>query len=208
MGSLTIVTAAPDELPVDLDRFKSQARIDATTEDALLRAYLRAAIAYLDGPTGILGRALMTQTWYWRLDDWSEFQDMGGGIYGIEAPLPPLLSVTSISYIDVNNTTQTWASSNYQADIYSTPGRIALAPAVSLPSLYGNGKVNQVTIRFVAGYGASPTDVPEDIRLAITLIAAHWYERRLPYEIGAGQMHTIPMSADALLFKYRMKLFG
>jgi len=209
IGSLALVTAAADELPIDLDRFKSQARIDSTTEDDLLRAYLSAAMSYLDGKDGILGRALMTQTWDWRLDDWCPaFRDLGNGIYGAEAPLPPLQSVTSISYIDANNTTQTWASSNYQVDIYSTPGRICVAPAAQLPALYGSGKLNQVTIRFIAGYGSNPTDVPEDIRHAIAFIASHWYERRLPMEFGAGQAIDIGLTADALLLKYRMKIFG
>lgn len=201
MESLTLTVSPDDAGPVTLDQFKAQARIDATDQDAYLTALLKAATTYLDGKTGVLGRSLMTQTWVWRLDCWPH-----GGCFHV--PLPPLQSVTSITYIDTAGATQTWASSNYQVDAYSTPGRIELASNATLPSLYGNGKINQVVVTFVAGYGATPQSVPAPIRHAISMLASHWYERRSPMEIMSGQRIDIPFAVDALIAPYRVHGFG
>lgn len=205
MQSLTLVTAAADEGPVDLDRFKAQARIDSTTEDALLTAYLKAATQYLDGLGGILGRALMTQTWELALDRWPGIGRDGWRT--IELPLPPLQSVTSVKYTDTNGTQQTLATDQYQVDTRPTLGRIVPAYNISWPSLQGGSTVNQVVVRFVAGYGATPESVPEPIRLAITLLASHWYERRVAFET-IGPLTEVPLAFHALTAVHKVNQLG
>lgn len=201
MESLTLVTAPDDAGPVSLEEFKAQARLDGSTEDAYLTALLKAAAGYLDGKTGVLGRSIMTQTWAWRLDDWPR-----NGRFVV--PLPPLVSVSSIAYVDTAAATQTWASGNYQVDAYGTPGRIELASNATLPTLYGNGRINQVTVTFVAGYGSTKQSVPGPIRHAISMLAAHWYERRSPMEIMSGQKIDIPYAVEHLIAPYRVHGFG
>lgn len=202
MDSLTLVTAPDDTGPVTLAQFKTQARIDATDDDAYLTALLKTATGYLDGRDGILGRALMTQTWAWRLDQWP-----CDGLFRV--PLAPLVSVGSISYLDTAAATQTWSSANYQVDPYRVPGRIVLQPTATLPTLYGNGKINQVTVTFTAGYGATPQSVPAPIRQAINLLASHWYEHRVPVEIASAvQAVEVPMTVGHLLAPYFVGRFG
>lgn len=205
MGSLTLITAPEDALPIDLDRFKAQARLGLTTEDDLLTSYLKAAVAYLDGRDGLLGRALMTQTWELALDRWPTWESRSRPDW-IEIPLPPLQSVTSITYVDDAGATQTWASTNYQVDIRKQPGRIVRAYNTSWPTLRGGDQINQVIVKFVAGYGASPANVPEDIRHAISILAAHWYERRTLLEPMA--LYAAALTFDALTDKYRVNRFG
>jgi len=57
--------APPTALPVSLETLKRHLRIDATYSDfdEQLRELLASAVAYLDGPRGVLGRCLMAQTW-------------------------------------------------------------------------------------------------------------------------------------------------
>lgn len=55
----------PTALPVTLDAVKDHLRIGRLDfdQDDLLRDLLASAVAYLDGPRGVLGRCIMAQTW-------------------------------------------------------------------------------------------------------------------------------------------------
>lgn len=57
-----LVTPPTGDL-VSLDLLKRQCRVDGADEDALLGAYLATAVAWLDGWGGLLGRAILSQTW-------------------------------------------------------------------------------------------------------------------------------------------------
>ena len=67
------------------------------------------------------------------------------------------------------------------------------------------GKINALTIRFVAGYG-DPPDVEHDIKLAMKLMVAHWYAHC--EEAMAGPMlKVVERSVDTLLIPYRLRGF-
>ena len=53
----------PSGLPVSLDELKKAANVDFPDDDVLLETYLKAAVEYLDGWNGILGRAILKQTY-------------------------------------------------------------------------------------------------------------------------------------------------
>lgn len=77
--------------------------------------------------------------------------------------LPPLQSVTSITYVDGNGATQTLAADQYQVDAASKPARITPTYGVYWPST--RDQANAVTVRFVAGYGATAASVPACVKL-------------------------------------------
>jgi hypothetical protein len=57
-------TVAPALNPVSLDEAKDHVgAAEFDDDDRKLEGYIDAAVAYLDGYSGILGRALITQTW-------------------------------------------------------------------------------------------------------------------------------------------------
>lgn len=60
----TLITA-PTAQPVSLAALKEQCRVDPsnTADDAKITALGAAAVAHLDGWTGVLGRCIMPQTW-------------------------------------------------------------------------------------------------------------------------------------------------
>ena len=87
---------------------KERLRITGDSFDADLASLLRAARQEIDGSSGWLGRALITQTWDLLP---TSFPTAGWPIY---IPLPPLQSVTSISYVDAAGATQTIAASEYR----------------------------------------------------------------------------------------------
>ena len=111
------------------------------TGDPLLSILIQAARQHAEQE---LGRAIMPQT----LDAYfDEFNHCG-------FTLPPLTSVTSITYVDTDGTTQTLATSQYQVDAVSIPARIVPAYAVVWP--VAREQLNAVTIRFAAGYTTVP----------------------------------------------------
>lgn len=64
MTSLTpTLVTAPTMPPVTLDEVKAHLRVDHSEEDAEIAVLLTAAVGHLDGWRGILGRAIMPQTW-------------------------------------------------------------------------------------------------------------------------------------------------
>lgn len=64
----TLVTAPTAEI-VTLADMKAHLRVTHSVEDDLIEALTAAAVAYLDGWTGILGRCIAEQQWRVTLDD-------------------------------------------------------------------------------------------------------------------------------------------
>ncbi len=194
--SLALVTPAA-RLPVTIDEIKLHARVEdsETSDDASLLAYARVALEHLEGRDGILNRALITQTWALRLDSFPASDDTP-----IQIPLPPLQSVSSITYVDSNGASQTWSSASYTVDANSQPGRVYPAYGAAYPTT--RDQRDAVTVTFVAGYGDNYTDVPEPLRFAVLALAAHFFEHRLPVEFG-GAPHLIPVHVARLLAPYR-----
>ena len=64
-------------------------------------------------------------------------------------------------------------------------------------------RAGQAEIRFTAGFGESWDDVPADLRQAVFLLAAHFYENRAE---GAGG--TMPFGVLVLIEAYRATRIG
>ncbi|MCH9011272.1 MAG: phage head-tail connector protein [Chloroflexi bacterium] len=187
-------TVDPTVEPVSLDEVKDHSRVDGTDSDAVLTILLQAAREYVEHHQK---RQLITATYELTLDEFPSGP--------IILPNPPLISVTSISYEDTAGDTQTWASSNYQVDITELRGSISVEPNVTYPTTETDRK-NAVTITFDAGYGTSPSDVPETTRLAIMMLAAHWHENREPVVVGMS-VATLPMHVQGLIAAEAIKAF-
>ncbi len=128
-------------------------------------------------------RNFTNRTLVWTLDKFpsSEF---------IYVPRPPLVSVTSVAYVDQNGSNQTWDASKYQAGTNSQPGKISPIQSETWPVT--DNRIEAVAITFVAGYGADESTVPKGIKQAILLCVRSWFEELLPEgEIPAGAMSLI-----------------
>lgn len=146
------LTTAPTVEPFTVAEAKAQIRSVQSQEDGLILSYIGAARSAAEE---YLSRGLLTQSWTLAL---SAFADV--------MPLPmaaPLQSVTSVKYYDVNGTQQTLAASNYTVDLFSRPGRVALAANQVWPTLQSLRKVNKVEIQYVVGW-TSRDLIPESIR--------------------------------------------
>jgi uncharacterized phiE125 gp8 family phage protein len=195
--SLTLVTAPALE-PVSLAEAKVHLRVTVADEDALIDGLIRAAREYVETFTH---RALITQTWDLKLDRFPSD--------AIRLPHAPLVSVTSVSYLDTAGATQTWSASLYTVDAPSGPkarsGQIVPAYGESFPST--RGVVNAVTVRFLAGYGATAaaavTAVPASLKAAIKILVATWFgPGRQSVQIGTI-VTVIPQTVEALCWPYK-----
>lgn len=165
--------SAPATTPVSLAELKLSLRVEDTAEDTLLGLHLAAAVGMVDGPTGELKRALISQTWR------AGFECFPCG--PIELPLRPLLSVASIQYRDRVGVLQTMPFDDYVVH----DGELAMiepAPGLSWPDAPRGRR--SVLVTFNAGYGADPADVPGEIRAAILLMCGDLYANRETGVIG------------------------
>lgn len=191
-GRLKVVTAPALE-PLHPEEVKLHARIDIDTDDPLLYGYIRAARELYETE----GRqTLITTTYDLTLD---EFPDCGH----IDLPKPPLQSVTSVTYYDTDNAATVWASSNYYVDTASyLSGRLALAYGKLWPTATLRPH-NGVVIRYVAGFGDGPGDVPESIRQWMQLAVAHWYVNREATVSASYGNKQVEVALETLLWANR-----
>lgn len=200
--TLVLVTAPAAE-PVSLADAKDWLRVTDTNSDTLITNLIASARQAVESETS---RALITQTWEMRIDDFTPHRaDRSRALYmhrpfpAMEIPKPPLQSVVSIKYIDVNGVLQTLASSVYAVAIPSGPfaqnGSYRLANDQSWPDTLTDADV--VRVQFTAGYGAAPTSVPMALQHAILHLVADLYAYR-ERQIG-GVSIAGNASAEALI---------
>lgn len=170
------VVTEPTAEPLSRDALKSHLRITHDLEDDYLDGLITSARRWVEV---YLKRRLVTATHRLTLDSFYGARDCCDSYYysggEIRLPSPPLQSVSSVTYVDTNGSSTTHASSNYQADIYSQPGRVKPVYGQSWPS--ARCQMNAVTIQYVCGYGAASA-VPANIVHAIKMYAGLLYEQR------------------------------
>jgi hypothetical protein len=209
--SLALITP-PTEEPVTLDEALAFSRIDEGVDDRLVQSLILAARRYIEGP--ILNRSLLTQTWDWTFDMFScstfnafpyvavgslPFQAAWNPYTALLVPRPPLQSVTSITYVDMNGATQTIDPATYVVDVATEPGRINLAYGRSWPTT--RSQPNAITVRFVAGWQTVEA-IPEEIKQAIKIQVSTLYENRENLLVGQT-VNELPL-LSRLLAEHRI----
>jgi len=98
-----------------------------------------------------------------------------GWSYELRIPHPPLQSITSVEYYDVNNTLQTLSSSNYSVSASSNgQGSILFDRDYTFPNLYED-RLDKVKVVAVTGYGTD-ADIPGTAKTAIRLLSEANYD--------------------------------
>jgi uncharacterized phiE125 gp8 family phage protein len=140
---------------------------------------------------GFQNRAYITQTWYLWLDAWPA-DDF------IKIPLPPLVSITSVTYYDTDDVAATFAATSYFVDAISEPGRVCLNFGESWPSTTLRPH-NGICIEFICGYGAAATAVPYKVKQAMQLLVDKEYNYHTPEDA-----EKIDKAVKALLWMDRV----
>lgn len=139
---------------------------DDTTHTRHLERAISAAIADAERHTR---RAFITQTWRLSLSCFPSQR--------IYLPRPPLQSVTSITYVDANGTTQTLSSSLYQVSTDGSPGFVEPAFGQSWPSVRSE-TIEAVKITYVAGFGDDAENIPAQYQNLIHELVAFRFMNR------------------------------
>lgn len=194
---VTVVTP-PTAEPLDTAALKLHLKIDTTVDDSLIATLGIAAREYVEA---FIRRSLINTTYDLKLDAFP--------CGDIVLPYPPVSSITSVSYIDSNGDTQvmTAGATGYLTDLpagpHAEPGRIYRGYQVVWPVT--RCQPNAVTVRFVSGYGASPSSVPSLILAAIKHLVEHWYVNRGVIDGGINSVTSqVPKSVDAMLGAFKV----
>jgi len=186
-------TIAPAEEPVTLGEVKLHCRVDHDDEDSLLELLIGAAVDYLDGPSGILGRAIIEQEWLLEIDELPS---------RLALPIEPVQSVV-VKYVDNLDVENTVSDSNIIIiNSQSAKTVLELVDGYSISNLSASRYPVRITI--TAGFGAAD-DTPSSLKAAILMMVGHWYENREAVVVGMSAV-DLPMAVNALLAKCRVVL--
>jgi uncharacterized phiE125 gp8 family phage protein len=232
MAAFNLITAPTQASPVTLEEAKAHLRVAIDDDDGLIQAYLEAATERVELETG---RQLLTAVRELWLDSapglgmglgdpqsstWGPWNGSAGlnawidwGLWWnrryIDMPFPPLVSVTSVKYVDTTGVTQTWDPTLYQVSAPSGPraerGRVQPAYGQAWPVT--RDQMDAVIVRFTCGYGADGDTVPQMLRRAILLIAGDWYQSREGTIVSDTRMtvEELPYGVNNILQQYRAR---
>ncbi|MBX3568752.1 MAG: head-tail connector protein [Rhizobiaceae bacterium] len=156
-------TVEPAAEPVTLAEAKAHLRLDGTAEDDLLAGLIRAAREDLERAAGL---ALIDQHWRLTLDAVPRHDTLLIARH-------PVREIVAVTAYGSEGEASLVPADDYFADLVSRPARLHFARRPP-PGRCMNG----LEVDFRAGFGEAGTDVPDLLRRAVLLLAAHWYEFR------------------------------
>lgn len=199
--------------PASTADFMDFARTDSTADPSgnLFSALLKAARRRVEVDTGL---ALLQQTWVGVMDRWPStpapdfrppLQDRyAGGLSAtslwwdgvrdgpismlsgaagiISVPKRPFMAVTGIQVRQMDATFLTMDPTSYFTEVSDYIGRICRVPGSTWLNPYTASGGIEVT--FTAGFGTTASAVPDDLKTAVLMLAAHWHETREPVTDG------------------------
>lgn len=177
---------APTSEPVSVAEMKAHLRVTTSADDAYLGSLITAAREYAELQTW---RALAAQT---RETTADAFPSSGVLPLG----LAPVVSISSVKYLDEAGSEQTLAATEYTIDTRREPGALLLAVDKAWPDTAALH--SSVRVQYVCG-----TTAPQILKQAVLFIAAHWYEQRLPVNVG-NIVNEIPHTLNAILWSNRV----
>ena len=189
---------APTSEPISLEEARLHLRLDTSgsppshPDDSLVSTLITAVRQNAEEYTGL---KVASGTFEVRADSFDDLE--------ISLQTWPVTSVTSVSYVDFDDQTQTLDSSKYTLDVYTRPARLKPTAAQStFPA------AKEVTIRFTAGFtdGQSPNPypLPKQVKAAMLLMLGHLYDNR--EAVSDIQSYERPLGVTYLLNPYRIKM--
>jgi uncharacterized phiE125 gp8 family phage protein len=160
--------------------------------------WIRSAREYFEEQTS---RQCITATWeYWL----SAFPCDGI----IELPRPPLQAVQSVTYIDGGSPEETVLDPDTYtveapAGSHAARGRIVLKSGAAWPTTIDDGRF-AVKVRFTAGYGDDPEDVPAMVTTSLLFLAGHYHRySEEVQEPRAAAFQTLPLGATKMIEAFK-----
>lgn len=197
---MLIVLTDADSLPVTMEKVIAHCRApEDGTDDDLLEAYLRAAIAYVEKHCGIVLQPKELQYLFncWPCGD-------------IEIPAAPVRDVSKVEYLDENGILQEIDEANWTWTRTAEGATITFGSGYSLPTLVDDQR-DRVRVTFTAGFddpnatgsGDDPSyTLPRQVVVLVLMLTSYWYEQREPVTKDGG--FKLPLAAEAILAQLRV----
>jgi Phage gp6-like head-tail connector protein len=203
----------PVEEPITLAQAKLHLRVDVADDDALITALITAAREKCEAE---VHRSFVTRSYELHLNGFpfSNAPTISQLLtseripclsYGrIKVPKPPLILITSITYLDNDGVPQTIDPALYLVQL---GGKLQgmITPAYGLTWPVARYQLGCVVVAYTAGYGAA-SSVPLSICQAMLLCIGHWYRNR--EAVSAVSMSEVPLGAKALLSPFHWGSYG
>ena len=158
---------------------------DDGSQDAVLETYLRSALAAIEARTG---KALLRRSFVWTLTAW-------GAADAQRLPIAPVTGIESLNLHASDDTVE--AVDLRRLRLVPDTHRPAIEPTgAHLPTI-PTGGIAELTLE--AGFGADWASIPADLRQAVLMLAAGYYERR-GVDGGVG---SFPFGVNSLIERHR-----
>lgn len=182
-------SAGPAAETFTTSEMKNRLKIDSdiTTDDTLVDDLVKAARQYVENylDTSLINQVITEKISKWPSDLLKDYPN------AIHLSVNPVVSVTSIAYLDADGASQTLASNQYVVDNSGRKTTIYPAKDVTWPEVYSQR--NAITITYVAGHGATSATIPADLRQAVAMVCVDWYENR------ADGVRVQPTAAESIM---------
>ncbi len=172
----------PTEEPIGLADLKAHLRITESAEDAALTGFIRAARRAVEARGGL---SLVSQTWRLTFDT--------PPARTLTLPRSPVASVDAVAAVTEAGAVPV-DDALYTIEIGGAGRIAALGPWPRGRQIAG------YRIDFTAGWSAASA-VPEELKLAVRMLAGHFYENREGAQ--AERIFAVPQAVDALIAPFR-----
>ena len=161
--SIPIVKIYEDSLvnPLTLEEVKNFLRVDGDTDNDLITKLIKTATKKCET---YIGKSLITKKYKLIFEDHSS--------ESFRLPYGPVQSIESITIFDFNNNSSVIDSSQYiiEQDLNKLTANILISG-------------HKVEILYTSGYGATASDVPDDLKQGILFHIARLYDDRGGYSM-------------------------
>lgn len=195
-----ILISGPLVSPIALSVVKAHLRVEHDDDDEMIQSLIDATTEHFDGRDGILGRAIVQQTWELRLNGFPPC---------LEIPLPPLISLDSIKYVDVNGTIVTIDPADYQVVVEGFK-KALVVPAYRLVWPIPRDVRDAVRVTFTAGYATVSEDSPIELTSPVPskLLSAFKLHVELLYGRNVADAPLLQKTIDDLTMPIRIGGIG
>lgn len=164
------VLAAPGTTPVSVPELRDHLRLNDQAEDVQLAELLAAAVELFEHDTA---RPVLTTTYRQSLSYWP----CGPIVLGKGG----VTAVNAVKFYQADGSPSALATDQWRANLATPPASVTLASTPAIVTTAAGIPVVPVgCVEFVAGW-ATPAAVPRQVRVALKLLAGHWYENREAY---------------------------
>ena len=210
------------DLVVTLDEIKSHLIVEHDEDDLIITRYVVAAIAFAETR---LERTLRLRRYKamgtcWPVQSGRHMFDLSHG---------PVRRIEAVEYFDSNRETQSIPAEQWQVVAHNGGHRFNF---IDTPPAGNQTQLDAVSVTYLSGYGKQPEDepnsigfpytlpivlgglsgsaqsdvndrMPDNIRQAIYMLVAHWYENREAVAVGTINS-KIALAAEDLLHQERV----